>query len=98
MASRQLTAGAITKPLFNILRNFHLTLFFVLVIGALMAAVILINRTITDSENESTDYTSSITPGSIDEATLLRLQSLQQSGEPRAPDALPEGRINPLSE
>lgn len=98
MASQQISASAFFKPFSKLVRNFHLTLFFVAVIAALAAAVILINRTVIDSENESTDYTSSITPGSIDEATLQRLQSLQPSSEARTPDPLPEGRINPFGE
>lgn len=96
--STSISAGSLLKPFSIVIRNFHLTLFFVVVIAGLVGAVILINRTIADSQDEGTNYQSTINAGSIDEATLQRLQSLQPSGEPRANEPLPGGRINPFNE
>ncbi len=98
MASKKVSADTLLKPFSVLLKNFHLTLFFVIVSAALIGAVILINKTIADSEQASADYQSSINAGSIDEPTLQRLQALQPSGAPGAAEPLPEGRINPFNE
>lgn len=78
------------------LRRFHLLLFFVLVVGTLSAAVVLVNKTLSDTSSQG--YTSSISAGNIDEATLNRIQSFHSSDTPLT--ALPpqNGRINPFSE
>lgn len=73
-------------------------LFFIVIVASLILAVALVNKTVNDSESESENYTSSITAGSIDDATLQRLQSLRKSSDP-APDLnFPSGRINPFAE
>lgn len=88
--------NSLTKPLVGFLQRFHLLLFFVFIIGCLSAAVILINKTLTESPEEP--YNSSISAGSIDETTLKRIQSLHPSSQPDKSPVLPEGRINPFSE
>lgn len=84
------------KPLGHLLQRFHLILFFILVAGIVAAAVLLINNALTEPSQEQ--YTSTINAGSIDQATLERIQSLQTSGQPPANVQLPEGRINPFAE
>ena len=84
------------KPLGNFIKRFHLILFFILVAGLVAAAVLLINNALTEPSQEQ--YTSSINAGSIDQATLERIQSLHSSSQPTAAPALPEGRINPFAE
>lgn len=88
--------GATSRLLLTFIQRFHLILFFVFVVGCLAAAVILINKTLTDSSSQ--EYTSTIDPGTIDQATLERIQSLHPSSQatPQAP--LPEGRVNPFAE
>ena len=78
------------------LRRFHLLLFFILVASLLSVTVILINKTITDTASQ--EYTSNISAGSIDNATLNRIQSLHTSDTPTT--SLPDqtGRTNPFSE
>lgn len=88
--------NSLLKPFVAFLRRFHLILFFILIVACLAAAIILINQTLT--EGPDGDYTSSINAGTIDQATLERIQSLHTSGQPSAAPALPQGRINPFAE
>jgi len=87
--------GALPKLFLSFLKRFHLLLFFVVVVGLLGAAVLLINKTLTDSSLEQ--YTSTIEAGTIDQSTLERIQSLHTSDQPTETQ-LPSGRINPFAE
>ena len=88
--------SSLVKPLGVFFRRFHLLLFFVLIVGCLSAVIILINKTLTESSDDT--YTSSINAGNIDEATLDRIQSLHTSDKPSPAPNLPQGRINPFAE
>lgn len=78
-------------------RRFHLTLFFVFIAACLAVSVTLVNETI-EQAARANDYTSPINAGSIDRATLDRLNSLHTSEQAPAQQPLPEGRINPFGE
>lgn len=84
------------KYLIAFIRRFHLLLFFIVVVGCLSAGVILINKTLTDSSSE--DYIPTINSGTIDQATLERIQSLHTSDQPTPSTSLPAGRVNPFAE
>jgi len=88
--------NSLLKPFGTFFRRFHLLLFFILIVGCLSAAVLLINQTLTESTDET--YTSSINAGTIDQATLERIQSLHTSSQPSPAPALPAGRVNPFAE
>lgn len=88
---------SIFKPIAFILGRYQVTLFFLFVMAGLIAAVLLLNSIITDSALGG-DYTSPIRAGSIDQATLDRIQSLHTSSETAAPESRPSGRINPFAE
>lgn len=88
--------NALLRPLGDFLKRFHLIIFFVLVVGCLAGAVILINNTLTEAGTG--DYTSSINAGAIDQATLERVQALHTSAQPASTPELPAGRINPFAE
>lgn len=77
-------------------RQFHLLLFFIAVSGFLAAGVMLLNNTL--SETSDSTYTSSINPGTIDKATLERIQTLHTSSQPGGAPTLPAGRSNPFAE
>lgn len=89
--------NSIAKPLMNLLRRFHLTLFFVLVTAGLVGAVLTINNTLNEMAS-STDYLSPINAGSIDQTTLERVKALHTSSEATTPLQLPSGRVNPFGE
>lgn len=84
------------KPIGDLFRRFHLLLFFILIVGCLSAAIVLINNTLTDTTDAS-GYTSSIHAGSIDEAALQQIQSLHKSSQPQTVQP-PAGRTNPFGE
>jgi hypothetical protein len=91
------SSGRITKSIEKLFKRFHLTIFFVFIVACLAGAVILINETLT-SGSQIEDYQSNINAGSIDQATLNRIQSLHRSDQVTESPVLPQGRINPFSE
>lgn len=88
--------GTLPKLTISFLKRFHLLLFFVVVVGLLAAAVVLINKTLIDSSSQS--YRSTIDAGTIDQATLERIQSLHTSDQPTSPSLPSSERINPFAE
>jgi len=97
MENKTSRSTAFLKPIKKLFKQFHLTLFFVFIVACLSGAVLLINSTLEESGTDP-NYTSSINAGTIDEATLNRLNDLHPSAQATAPAALPEGRINPVGE
>jgi len=87
----------VLKPLKKLSKRFHLTLFFVLIVGGLSGAVLVINNTLKDNTTDP-GYTSSINAGSIDQVTLDRLNTLHTSTQGTTAHTLPAGRINPVGE
>lgn len=88
--------SSLVRPIAAFIRQFHLLIFFVVIVGCLSVAVVLINQTLTESSDDG--YTSSINAGSIDQSTLQRIKSLHTSKNPSPAPALPSGRVNPFSE
>jgi len=91
------SANISLKPLTALFSKFHMTLFFVVMIGCLAVAVMLINDMLTSSPAGDT-YVSPITPGTIDQTTLDRIQALHDSSQPSSGVVLPEGRVNAFGE
>lgn len=91
------SSNLILKTLGNFFRRFHLTIFFIFVIGCLAWAVLLLNETLTDNTSDL-PYTSPINAGTIDQTTLQWIQNLHTSDKSGSPDKLPSGRINPFGE
>ena len=87
--------GRYARALRSLIRKFHLLIFFVFVVIGLSVAVVLLNKTLTGSSSEG--YTTTINNGSIDEATLNRINSLHTSDQPTTPQ-FPAGRHNPFAE
>ena len=95
-ASTKKSQNTRLKPFGAFFRRFHMIIFFILLAGGVASAIILINQTLSTPVTE--DYTSSISAGSIDQATLERIQSLHSSDSPSPAPELPTGRINPFAE
>ena len=94
---KNVSLGSIFKPIGMLLGRFHLTIFIVLIVAGLVGAVMLLNSVLADDSVDD-GYTSSIGGGTIDQATLERIQSLHTSGEPLPAFTPPSGRINPFAE
>lgn len=77
-------------------RNYHLLIFFIIVAALLAVGVIMLNNALLDTSSKT--YTPSITSGSIDQATLDRVESLHTSDAPATPELPSSGRINPFAE
>lgn len=84
------------KPIVILFKRYHLTLFIVFVTGGLAYAVLSFTQLFTESTDNS--YTSPISAGSIDQATLNRINKLHTSDEPTPQMQMPAGRVNPFSE
>jgi hypothetical protein len=84
------------KPIAILFQRYHLTLFIVFVTGCLAYAVVTFSNLLASSTD--TTYTSPIAAGSIDQATLERIQALHTSSDPTPPLVAPSGRIDPFSE
>lgn len=98
MATKQsVSSNILIKPIANAVKRFHLTIFFIFVIGCLAWAVLLINNILVDDTTGS-DYIPQSNPGSIDQSTLDRIQELHTSKAAGNPSNLPGGRINPFGE
>ena len=91
------SSSIISKSIGTLFKRFHLTIFFVFIVGCLVGTVVMVNKILTESSGAS-DYQSSIGAGSIDAATLTRIQSLHTSDQQTPTPAVPGGRINPFAE
>jgi hypothetical protein len=85
------------KPFKLLFTRFHLTMFIVLVTACLGGAVVLLTSILEEASTDST-YTSPIEAGSIDQATLDRINALHTSDEEKPPTVSPTGRTNPFVE
>lgn len=95
--SKKTASINILKPIKKLTRRFHLTFFLVFIVAGLSGAILLINNTLEDSSTDPS-YTSPINAGSIDQATLTRLNALHTSAEGSVAPVLPAGRVNPVNE
>ena len=85
------------KPITNILRRYHLTLFIVFVAIGLGFAVFTFTNILGEASTDSS-YQSPINAGTIDQATLERIKALHTSDDNPSSLAPPSGRINPFVE
>jgi len=94
---KNLTLSSLFKPLGNIFRRFHMTIFIVFIVAGLAYAVLSFSMLLGESSTDSS-YVSPITAGTIDQATLDRIKALHTS-DTATPALVPTpGRINPFSE
>jgi len=85
------------KPITNLFKRYHLTIFIVFVAAGLGYAVFTFTNLLGESSIDPS-YTSPIGVGSIDQATIERIKTLHTSDEVTPPLSAPSGRINPFSE
>lgn len=94
---KNMTLTSLFKPAASLLRKYHLTIFIVFVVAGLSYAVLSFTDLLGATSTDST-YTSPISAGTIDQATLDRIQALHTSDETTPALVLPAGRTNPFSE
>ena len=87
----------ILKPIKKLSKRFHLLFFFVFIVACLSGAVLLINNTLKDTSVDP-GYVPPSAAGTIDQATLSRLNALHTSTQATGNPTLPDGRINPVNE
>lgn len=101
-------ASSLLKPIGKIFKKFHLLIFFVFIIACLSLAVITTSALLTTESSTSTNSSlisgngtgasGSGTSGSIDRATLQRIQALKPSTEPSTYTPAQGTRNNPFAE
>lgn len=94
---KDLTLSSLVKPIALLFRKYHLTLFIIFVVACLGYAVFSFTNLLSQTSTDSS-YTSPISAGSIDQATLDRIKALHTSDEATPALVTPSGRINPFSE
>lgn len=94
---KKLTTPRIRFSAKGVLRRFNLTLFILVVLGGLVAAVILLTSILNDA-SIGAGYQSPINAGSLDQSTLDRINALHTSQEQLPPATQTSGRISPFSE
>ena len=72
--------------------------FFIVILAACLGYAVMAFTTMLNQSSTDTTYTSPISAGSIDQATLERIKSLHTSDEVVPAATNPAGRINPFSE
>ncbi|MDN5819367.1 MAG: hypothetical protein L0H36_01485 [bacterium] len=94
---KDLNLSQLGKKIGDVFKRFHMTIFIVVIAVGLIAAVLMLNSTI----NRSTD-SSSLNDGSeatgFDQATMDKVQKLQEINQSKSSTKLPGGRINPFVE
>lgn len=91
------TSPSLSRPLKRFFHRFHTTLFILVVLGGLVYATLLLASILNDA-SISEGYESPIQAGSIDQATLDRIDALHSSDEELPPPPRVEGRTNPFVE
>ncbi len=94
---KNMTVGSLFKPLIRIFTRFHLTIFIVFIVAGLSYAVLMLNDMFIYT-SDTDGYTPQNDAGTIDKATLDRINQLHTSDE--AVPALDQlsGRTNPFGE
>lgn len=86
-----------TKGLAQLLQRFHILLFSIVILGALIVAIYLLNQILVTSD-QSNGYVSQSRSASFDTATIDRLNQLHTVDGPSTPLDLSTGRLNPFVE
>ena len=85
------------KSVYGLFAKHGLTLFIIIVVGGLSAAVLILTSTIEKTSHAgSVDSTDNI--NSFDQATIDRVNQLSSSDSSKSVYVPPGGRINPFSE
>lgn len=93
-----INATTFLRPLKAIITRFHLTLLIVVLVSGVGVAVLLLTGVVNDSTTGE-GYVSPISAGTIDRATLERVNELHTSSEPFTQlETDPAVRSNPFAE
>lgn len=85
------------KIIGRLFKRYHMTLFIIFIVGCLAAAVLFLTNILNDA-SLGAGYESPISAGSIDQATLDRINALHTSDDPLPAALSPAGRPSPFSE
>lgn len=92
-----LTLNNLPASFSQILHRFHIMVFSVLVLGALIVAIFLLNQVLAKSD-QNNGYVAQGTNASFDTTTINKLNTLRTINDPSIPLDLSSGRLNPFVE
>jgi hypothetical protein len=88
---------SIFKPIAEVFRRYHVTIFIVVIVSGLATSVMLLNNILQSSTNIS-GYSQNGTSTSFDQATIDQLDQLHTSADNTQTIDTSKGRISPFSE
>lgn len=94
---KDIKLSVILAPIITTFKKYSLTIFIVVLVGSLAAAVLMLSSALQKSSDTS-DYKPTTDSSSFDQATINRVKQLHSSIEQAAQYTLPTGRTNPFSE
>lgn len=92
-----ITGNDITQSMARILHRYHIVLFSIFILGALIVAVYLLDQVLATSD-QANGYTAQSNNAGFDTATINKINSLRTVQDPSIPLDLSSGRINPFVE
>jgi hypothetical protein len=87
----------IAQPFSTTLKKYSLTIFIVLMVGGLSAAVLLMSSALQKS-SDTTNYIPAVGSPTFDQSTIKRVNQLHTSNEQLPNYTVPTGRTNPFTE
>lgn len=92
-----ISVANLTKSFTQLLQRFHILLFSIIILGALIVAIYLLNRILITSD-QSNGYVSQASSDTFDSTTIHRLNQLHTIDDPSVPLDFSTGRLNPFVE
>lgn len=96
-ANLNLSLGAISKTVVNLLHRFHVIIFTVVVGGGVIVVISILNSIVIRSTDTS-GYTPSSAYASFDQSTIDKIKNLKTSNQSGTDLDLSTGRVNPFVE
>lgn len=95
--NNNISLKSIFKPIAEVFRRYHVTIFIVVIVSGLATSVMLLNNILQSSTNIS-GYTQSPTSATFDQTTIDQINQLHTSADNTQTIDSSKGRISPFSE
>ncbi len=90
-------SSKLSRTIKHLFARYHMTMFIVFIIACLTIAVLFLSNILSDA-SIGEGYESPLTPGTIDQQTLDRINALHTSKDSLPGVSLPSGRVDPFNE
>lgn len=96
--NKNVKLSTIFEPIINVFKNYSLTIFIVVLVAGLGAAVLTLSSALQKASDTSNYTPASTGASSFDKTTIDRINQLYSSSDAPLEYTPPSGRINPFSE